>query len=111
MRIARKHWPKYLREFDELAGVSYGRCVWPGHKVRDNEYGHSHSDVNDTHFGWVCIAYKSYIRNKEIMIHEVAHIFVGAEHGHNATWRKWCVKLGCSQAEADFYIGKSIRFR
>jgi hypothetical protein len=109
MRISRKRWPKYLRELDDLTGISYGRCVWPVKRClwfEENELAHAHVNSNDPHFGWICLRNKSYIRNKDLMLHEYAHIFVGPGYGHSATWRKWAGILGCSKKEVDWYVGK-----
>ena len=31
---------------------------------------------------------------KDIILHEIAHALVGPKHGHDATWRAMCVRIG-----------------
>ena len=32
---------------------------------------------------------------RQIMLHEIAHFLVGATHGHDATWRRKAIEIGC----------------
>ena len=31
---------------------------------------------------------------QDTILHEIAHIKAGLENGHNAVWKRWCVKVG-----------------
>ena len=33
---------------------------------------------------------------RDVILHEIAHALVGAEHGHDAVWRRKAIEIGCS---------------
>lgn len=33
---------------------------------------------------------------RDTMLHEIAHALVGAGHGHNSTWRRQAIAIGCN---------------
>jgi hypothetical protein len=100
MRIPRKQWPKYLHSFKELKGIyTGGGCVNDKNFSWANKDGsfilaHAHCYPDDIHRGWVCLGFKSRIRNRFLMLHEVAHLIAGYGHGHNDKWRRILLKIG-----------------
>jgi predicted SprT family Zn-dependent metalloprotease len=52
--------------------------------------------------------FKSEQEIENILLHEIAHALVGSEHGHNETWKKKAIEIGCSgeRCGAVFVKGK-----
>lgn len=90
MILPKSKWPKYLLKFKEIKGISYGKC-----KIGDQlVLGHAHCYPNYRGRGWICLRNKSTVRNRLLMLHEVAHLLVGAKNNHNDVWRRALLRIG-----------------
>ena len=100
MILPKSKWPKYLLKFKELKGIFYCGCVCGLSHTVDCS-AHAHDTLNQKGAGWICLTYKSRVRNRLLMLHEVAHLIVGAkkysrDHNHDDVWRRQLLKIGGS---------------
>lgn len=94
MYIWRYDWPKYLHEFGGvIKGISYKECIVPSCDFDEVEVAHAHCSDNSFN-GWICLRNKYFIKNKKLMLHEIAHLFAGQKNGHNDVWRKQVLRIG-----------------
>lgn len=100
--LDRNHFPKCIRHFEEVKGIVIGKCVDGTDIFRgDDRYlmGHAHCCPCDekkscrTYRGFICLRHTSYLRDKAVLIHEVAHI-IAKTAKHNAKWKRTHIKLG-----------------
>jgi hypothetical protein len=92
MILPKSQWPKYLLKFKEIKGISYGKCK-VDKKTFSDHAAHAHCGPY-IHNGWICVRSKALIRNRLMMLHEVAHLLVNYKYGHNDTWRKTLLRIG-----------------
>lgn len=91
-------WPPYLRGFKRLKGIYVGGCII-GHDARfyrteDNKkIAFAHAHTKGKHYGWICVPYRTRLRSKYLMLHELAHILC-PKKGHKRKWRKTLKRLG-----------------
>lgn len=90
-------WPECLKDRKEVVGVFVGGCII-GHDKRfyrsnDNKrIALAHAHIKGKHRGWICVPYKSRLRSRYLMLHELAHLIV--RKGHKNKWRRTLKKLG-----------------
>jgi hypothetical protein len=89
-----KNYPKYLLKFKNLEGIFVGGCVLDIEFIlfKDKSIAFAHSHVFDDGMGWICVPNKTTIRNRNIMLHEAAHII--SKSGHTDKWRKVLLSIG-----------------
>jgi hypothetical protein len=102
MILPKYKWPKYLLQFKQLKGIYYGKCKsgWP------LRMAHAHCNTKSKDFGWICLNHEVRVRNKRLMLHEVAHLIVGFKYHHGDVWRRALLKIGGTLKE--FPITKSF---
>jgi len=89
-----------------IKGISVGRCICPLYDPKDigkTDFAHAHSP-EEGYRGWICVESRAVLRNKAIMLHELAHIIANA--GHNDKWRRCVIRLGGTLGSVSF--GKFI---
>ena len=64
-------------------------------------YAHSHNNLNDEWFGWICIADPSNVitatgNPTAILKHEIAHLYCPNEH-HSKKWKATVTLLGAPE--------------
>jgi|ERR1700722_3631092 len=97
-KLSHAAWPACLKDRSEVSGVYVGGCII-GHDARfwrteDNKHvALAHSHIKGKHTGWICVPYKTRLRSKELMLHELAHLIVGRK-GHGKMWRKTVKEVG-----------------
>ena len=90
MILPKSKWPKYLLQFKQLKGISIGKC-----KVGDPlRYAHAHCGENPKYFGWICFDHEIRVRNRRLVLHEVAHLIAGYKYHHGDVWRRALLKIG-----------------
>ena len=91
MIIPRSQWPKYLLQFKELKGIRYVKTCSTGDPLGT---AHAHCRKYYRKRGWICLDSKLLIKNKKLMLHEVAHLIAGYEAHHGDKWRRVCINIG-----------------
>lgn len=80
-----------------VKGVYVGGCVDRGvgrlSLKTSCPAAHAHNNRRDVHFGWVCFQTPDYFRDKELRLHELAHINTPG-HGHDDAWRSEMTRMG-----------------
>jgi len=98
MKIKKRSlFPKWIRHFKELKGISVGECVDSASAISDEHIGHAHACNGDPHQGWICLKYKFHLTNKLTLLHEVAHLIANKKPGvrpHGKEWKKVVVDIG-----------------
>jgi hypothetical protein len=91
-RIARSLWPVCLPDNRLLRGIFVGGCVERGVGSSFRATAHAHSHPGDPYFGWICIRAAHRLNDRELMLHEAAHILT--QEGHTECWRECLVRIG-----------------
>lgn len=110
-RLTPDEWPACLRGQSKVKGVYVGGCII-GHDKRfyrteDNQrVALAHAHTKGKHKGFICIPYKSRLRDKRLMLHELAHIMAGG--GHSFKWKHILLSLGGS-LEGRKLVGSTLR--
>ena len=51
--------------------------------------------LTDKHLnGWICLNHETRVKNKRLMLHEVAHLIAGYKYHHGDVWRRALLKIG-----------------
>lgn len=95
--IKRKDWPQELQNSWAMKGLFVGGCVERGDGSSFRAKAHAH--ISGRNKGWICVRKASRLADRELMIHELAHIITG--HGHDDTFRAMVRKLGGTLDETD----------
>lgn len=98
-RLPRNDWPEWLQH-GAVRGIYVGGCVSPIHTLRDRESAHTHIDMGDQHKRWICFKSTVELRDREIGLHELAHVLTGERH--TKRFRDMLVQLGGTLTEYDF---------
>ena len=98
MIIRKRHkLPKIVRSFKELKGICVGKCIIRGQSIEDDCWAHCHSIKGHKHEGWICLKYKYQLREKYLLLHEVAHLIACKNWNtpqHGKRWRKVLKTIG-----------------
>ena len=84
--------PKYLLAFKELEVIFFGGCGLGLEFITQGYPAFAHCHIFDDGMGWICVPNKTRLRNRMIMLHEVAHII--AKSNHTDKWRKVLLSIG-----------------
>jgi hypothetical protein len=82
-----------VRHIPELKGICVGGCVDKDLIITpDIATAHAHTTFFN---GWICLKHKYLLKEKLVLLHEVAHLItdLGAP-SHGKEWRKNVVALG-----------------
>jgi hypothetical protein len=106
----RKDFPKCLRLFKELKGICIGECVNREKLDYNEEVAHTHYYGNPYGFdGWMCLNYKYQLKQKLLLLHEVAHLLVEYDFpltlAHGKEWKAAVKSIGGT------YKSFPLRFR
>lgn len=108
MSILKKtDYPRVLKAYPQIKGVSFGKCISDKTNRWYEPYqvlAHTHVGEDDPHHGWMCFRDRYLLRDKQLVIHELAHLLTG--HGHDNTWRDKVLELG---GHLDSYLIDSRR--
>ena len=102
IRRNHKDFPHCLKCVPSVIGICVGECVdrCQPHRIRalHDVYGHAHSNHNCPNVGWICVKHKYLLRDKQLLLHEAAHIIVDRVNNdymtHGKEWKAALVKLG-----------------
>ena len=98
MKIKKRSlFPKWIRHFKELKGISVQECVDPDLTISDSHIAHAHAGDGDPYQGWICLHYKSTLKNRLILLHEVAHLIANKNPktpNHGKLWKAAVVAIG-----------------
>jgi hypothetical protein len=88
--VPKESWPECLQGHDKVVGVFIGGCVdrGAGSSFRARAHAHTHG----TNAGWICVRGWRRLYQRQLMLHELAHILCG--QGHTDKWRKTLRALG-----------------
>jgi hypothetical protein len=89
--LAPNDYPPELRGHLALRGVFYGGCVSRGDGSRFRAKAHSHGP-KDKYSGWICFLSGKRLKDRLLVLHELAHIITG--EGHTDKWRAVLVSIG-----------------
>ncbi len=101
----RSLFPKCVRQFKELKGICIGECIVKGDPVDlpgSKGGAHSHAWEGDPDKGWVCLSYKYQLKEKLLLLHEVAHLIANkalSTPSHGKKWREAVVAIGGTYEE------------
>lgn len=101
---ARSKFPKCLRYFETLKGISVGKCINKHRGFDDHgeeiEYAHAHCLLHDPYRGWICLRYKYCLKDRYLLLHEIAHLIANVSEDipdHGNKWKKviaWLTAIG-----------------
>jgi hypothetical protein len=96
----RKHFPKCVRRFDCLKGISIGHCI-AGRAMSEKANAHAHHYQDTSTYGYVCVdEWRTDVAFALTMLHEVAHLIHRAEGNnmnepdHGRHWREILSSIG-----------------
>jgi len=89
-KVPRHAWPECLQGHPKMRGLFTGGCVERG--VGSSFRAKAHAHMSGHHFGWICVRKPGRIEDRELMLHELAHILT--EQGHTPAWRERLQELG-----------------
>lgn len=87
---ARRRLPACVRPFHILKGICVGRCIDPNNTIDTSAHAHVSGDCH----GWICLKHKFQLKERLVLLHEVAHLLVGPNHDHDRWWRDMVVAIG-----------------
>ena len=87
----RKDFPACVQSFEVLRGICVGGCIDPSGTI-DHCGAHAHVDTG-IYSGWICLSFKYQLREKQVLLHEVAHLLVPYT-GHSKIWRNKVKEIG-----------------
>ncbi len=82
--------PEFM-DAPELKGIFVGGCIERGDGSSFRAKAHAHT-AEGQHRGWICIRSEKRLKQKSLLIHELAHIITG--DGHSDKWRIKVKELG-----------------
>jgi len=68
------------------------KFVWDNKAVR--RYGQCRYGRKEVGLTKKLVSLNTIEESKDVVLHEIAHALAGSGHGHDALWRRWCVKVG-----------------
>jgi hypothetical protein len=83
-------WPECLHGHPKVKGLFIGGCVARG--VGSSFRAKAHAHYTGRYFGWICVRRADRVDDRELMLHELAHILT--EQGHTPAWRTRVLELG-----------------
>ena len=90
--LALEEWPEELRmHFNDVRGLYVGGCVARGPGSRFRAKAHAHT--GGEHQGWLCFLSERRLRDRLLVLHELAHLKAGAV-GHTDSWRRVLIEIG-----------------
>ena len=93
----RKHFPSYLQRFLRLKGICIGTCINKNSDMDDLHVAHAHSSWNDPFCGWICLRHKFRLKQKLLMLHEMAHLIanvIPTTPAHGKLWKETVIHIG-----------------
>jgi len=91
----RADFPKCIRHFKEIKGISIGKCI--GKNMELDSAAHAHCQDTYFHQGWICLRNKYQLKERFTLLHEAAHLIanknVNTPH-HGGAWRKTVIQIG-----------------
>lgn len=91
-------WPDELLAHKEmLKGVFIGGCIDRGIGSSFRALAHAHKPTS-THAGWICLRASRRLYNKDLVLHELAHILQPG--GHTDKWRNKLIEIGGKVSDA-----------
>lgn len=87
--------PKCIRHFKELRGISVGGCIKKTPLA--GQMAHAHCNHCCRPVGWICLKYKYQLKEKLTLLHEVAHLIANTSTDvpdHGKKWRDTVVAIG-----------------
>jgi hypothetical protein len=94
----RSLFPKCIRHFREVKGICVGRCIDKKDDIESNLEAHAHClPLCKPYQGWICLRRKNDLKEKYLLLHEVAHLIANTVAGtpsHGKKWRKVVVAIG-----------------
>lgn len=89
--VAESQWPPELEQGKGvLLGLFVGGCVERGIGSRFRRQAHAHTQ--GLWKDWICILSAKRLTDRQLLLHELAHIFTG--EGHTNTWRRCLLAFG-----------------
>lgn len=107
----RSEFPKCVQKFKELKGICIGGCVDKGFSMLDRHVAHAHC-WHQKNQGWICLRYKYQLRQKQTMLHEVAHLIANKSSRtpfHGKKWKATLCEIGGSYKEYSYALSHNRR--
>ena len=76
-----------------------------GKPWKDVLLAHAHTDIDHSSYGWICSPFRSILKSKWLLLHEVAHIIAWRSEYHDDRWRETILTIGGSLEQKRF-MGK-----
>ena len=86
--VKRQALPKCIRQFKKLKGICVGKCISGKDLDLKKEVAHAHA-FNDIYKGWICLHYKYQLKEKLVLLHEVAHLIGNNKIKHLPHGKEW----------------------
>ena len=106
----RSQFPKCIRHFKELKGISTGGCIEAS--LDSKHVAHAHCDSSDPFQGWICLRYSYQLKEKLTLLHEVAHLIANTSMEvppHGKKWKDVLLSIGGTYKEFS-YVHSGIRY-
>jgi len=111
-----EEYPACLMGHNELRCIFVGGCIKGNdarfsRKTTNRPIALAHCHRSGKHVGTICVPYRSRLRSRELMLHELAHIICaanGIRKGHHKHWRRIVRELGGTCASYRL-VGSTIR--
>jgi predicted SprT family Zn-dependent metalloprotease len=90
----RADFPECIRHIKQVKGICIGECINEP-KKRLIDAGHAHCSEHIS-YGWICLRTKYLFQNRNILLHEAAHIInTNTDYrDHGKEWKKIVVEIG-----------------
>ena len=102
--IPKSKWPKWLRKYKIVKGISVKGCR-EGCAWREGIMGHAHSDPKSKYHGWICFRHASCVRSGKIIRHELAHLLSPLRSVHDKIWRDNLIAIGGTLKSFPVWVG------
>ena len=100
--------PSVLTDHPTFKGACVQECVAGSYMgiPPENSLAHTHVYPKDPFVGWICFKDILCLLDKQVMLHEMAHLLTAFHHIHDGAWRKKLLELGGSLEGYTFEVGK-----
>jgi hypothetical protein len=90
----REDFPFCIRHYEVLKGICVGGCIDPESEIKNGRGAHAHVVDAQEYRGWICLSFAYQLRERLVLLHEMAHLLCPPKSNHSKIWRKKVVEIG-----------------